>query len=113
MHDAESMDLISRLAWTRRLAAELVNDAGLVEDLVQDAWVRFLTRPPRATGSWNAWFARVLRNLAAQHWRRTRRGGELERDAHEDRTDGSTAEVVARAQTQRALVEAVLSLKQP
>lgn len=107
------MELLGRLGWTRRLAAELVSDAGLAEDLVQDAWVQYLTRPPRAEGSWKAWFAQVLRNLARQQGRRAGLRGEVELE-HDGHGEGvATVELVARAQAQRALVQHVLELDAP
>lgn len=108
-----SDDLLTRLSWTRRLAARLVADAGLAEDLVQDAWLEYLTRPPRPTGSLNGWFARVMRNLARQRGRRDGRRRELEREEAGDGTGEATVELVARAQAQRSLVEAVLELDPP
>lgn len=102
---------IPPIAWMRRLAGELVADAGLADDLVQDAWVQFLTHPPEPSGSINAWFKQVMRNLARHHWRRDRQRVEVEFDRHEDRSTEATVELVARARAQQALVDQVLALE--
>ncbi len=108
--------LLAQRAWVQRLAERLVADPAGADDAAQDALVAALRRPPRGAASertLRAWLARVLRN-------RVRLGarGEARRRAREsaaarpERTD-SVAEVVARAQDLRALVEAVLALDEP
>jgi RNA polymerase sigma-70 factor (ECF subfamily) len=111
--DETEKSLFDRLTWTRRLAAELVTDAGLAEDLVQEAWLQYLTRPPRTTRSLNGWFATVLRNLARQEGRRGRVRADHASDVAREDTSEATVELVARAQAQRTLVSAVLELDLP
>ena len=109
----QSKALLEQLAWARRLATQMVTDAGLAEDVVQDAWVQFLSRPPRTTGSLSGWFAKVMRNLARQHWRQGKRREDLELAQGCEASSEATADLVARAQAQQVLVECVLGLEQP
>jgi RNA polymerase sigma factor (sigma-70 family) len=85
----------------------------LAEDLVQDAWVAALERPPRDDRPLRGWLATVLRNrwrdLGRERGWRERR----ERAAARDEALPSAHELVERASVQRTLVEAVLELEEP
>ena len=72
MSDSEVMSrtdltaLLGQAGWTRRLARSLVSDVQLAEDLVQDAWVAALERPPDLGRPVHGWFASVLRHRMLQ-----------------------------------------------
>lgn len=106
-------DLLSRAAWVRRLAAELVTDTASADDLVQDTFLAFLRRPPRADRPLEPWLARVVKNLA-----RNRRRDEAQRLASAE-LPASDARAVAPDQlaeeleAQRVLVEEVQALAEP
>ncbi len=61
--------------FVQRLARSLVEDASRADDLVQQAWLAFLARPPQTPGRIRAWLAGVVRNTA----RHERRSGERRR----------------------------------
>jgi transposase len=69
--------LLAQLPWLRRLARLLVRDAASAEDLVQEACLAALERPPLPDRELRPWLAVVLRNLvrmgARKRHRRLRR----------------------------------------
>ena len=113
----ETADLTVLLAhadWLRQLARRLVGPAG-ADDAVQETYVAALRAPPAAERPARPWLARVLRNATRMQHR-----GDLRRARREDaaiRGEPTTAEApddaVARAETFRMLVEAVLALTEP
>lgn len=96
-------DLEAHAAYLRRLARSLARDETLVEEAVQDTWLRLFERPPAASGSLRAWLSVVLRNRIFEIRRRDRRRADLlevhaghmsaEQDARRDepRADGLDA----------------------
>ncbi len=61
-------ELARHARWIRRLAGGLLRDEAAAEDLVQEAWLAALTRPP-AEGRLRPWLREVARNFARQHHR--------------------------------------------
>ena len=96
-------------AFVRRLARSLCADAGVAEDLAQDAWLAFVRQPPREPGTVRSWLASVLRNRARNHRREEARREARERAAARDevavRDDASE-----RLELQHRVVTAVLQL---
>jgi RNA polymerase sigma-70 factor (ECF subfamily) len=91
------------------LAVALCGSRSLAEDLVQDAYVRLLSRPRVLRGGDEfSYLARIVRNLFYDHYRRTRRVDWAEPFlAEEDPVDPSTdsdPEVAARTRELLALV---------
>ena len=81
MSPPQSIDeLLAQAPWIRGLALRLARDEAAADDLVQDAWVLALRRPPRHVSQARGWFTRVLTNLARQ-----RRRSEGRRRAREER----------------------------
>jgi len=112
--DAER--LLAESGWVRPLVRRLVRDAGLAEDVVQDAWVTALERPPleQAGAVWRAWLARVVRSRARERRESDRRRAQRERLAVDaTATAPSAFEVVARTQLLQRVVAAVLELDEP
>ena len=109
-------ELLRHRAWVQRLARSLVRDPASAEDLEQEAWVTALERPPSRTegmAGTRAWLGRVLRNRAIDRGRARAR-----REAHESagartRAEPSAADAVARAETHRRVVDAVMELEEP
>ncbi|MEM7200531.1 MAG: sigma-70 family RNA polymerase sigma factor [Planctomycetota bacterium] len=102
--------------FAKRVALALVGDVSLADDLMQDAWLRALVRPPTvAGGSGRGWLTTVLRNLARQRRRSDATRVARERAYHDGETThaAATADVVARVQAQRAVVDAVFALPVP
>ncbi len=104
--------LLAEREWVTRLARHLVSDRADADDLVQQTWLRSLRHPPRTGGSLRGWLRTVLRNEARQARRSATR-----RDAREaawrPRDVPGPDEVVARAEEQRRVAQAVLDLDEP
>lgn len=105
--------LLSHLGWLRQLAARLVADAALAEDLVQESAVAVLRSAPAERANTRAWLATILRNFAKRAHRATARRRFREFGAARPEALESTDSLVQRAQTQQAVVDAVLALDEP
>jgi RNA polymerase sigma factor (sigma-70 family) len=105
--------LLQETGWIRALARSLAGDVHLADDLVQDAWVTALGRPPAVDRPVRGWLATVLRHRLGEVRReRVRREGREQAAAREEALP-SAHDVVERASVQRRLVEAVLELEEP
>ena len=62
--NAISTELVTQAASLRRLARDLLGDAHLAEDAVQDAMLAARQRPPRSSGALAAWLRTVVRRCA-------------------------------------------------
>lgn len=106
--------LLDEQAWMRRLARRLVEDEASADDLVQQAWLALLKRPPAAGPGLRGFLATVLRRLASK-----REHGDARRTQRELRAEiapreiPSPEELAAEVDAQRELVEAVLALDEP
>ncbi|MEW6743898.1 MAG: sigma factor [Planctomycetota bacterium] len=56
--------LLAHSAWMRRIARGLVFGEAQVDDIVQQAWLQVLQRPPARVTSPRAWLATIMRNIA-------------------------------------------------
>src|SRR5262245_33926212 len=77
---AWSGDLEGELPWMQELACHLVRDREAARELVQDAWLQALERPPRQQDRPRAWISTVMRNLVRQVGRRDSRRGKAVAD---------------------------------
>ncbi|MBK8979893.1 MAG: sigma-70 family RNA polymerase sigma factor [Planctomycetes bacterium] len=105
--------LLAEADWARALAERLVNDAASADDLVQEAWIAALRRPPDTRRPLRPWLAEVLRNAARQLRRGDSRRARRESDAAQPERLPSAAQLVEKAEAQRMLVDAVLGLPEP
>ena len=107
--------LLEHAAWLRRLAAHLVGDPGIADDLVQDTWLAALRRPPALDRPVRPWLRRVITNAARLRWRGETHRGERERAAGElaEREVPSSAELLERHETQQLLARLVGELEEP
>ena len=103
--------LLSHARWVRALARSLVRDEQAADDLVQEAWLAALQRPPRQLS--RGWLASVVRNAARSRWRRESRLAARERTASRREATRTTDELAAEAEWQRRIVAAVLQLDAP
>lgn len=104
--------LEAHVAGARRLALALLGDPESADDVVQDALVVALTRPPRL--GWNlwAWFSGVVRNKAREQRRLLlRRAAPL--GDHDPVGASFQPDLSERMETQRRLFDAVLALPEP
>src|SRR5688572_11481825 len=84
MDDAPTIDargLLEHAGWIRALARKLVLDEQRADDLVQQAWLAALEKPPATGAPIRAWLARVVRNVAWKERRSATRREERERIA--------------------------------
>jgi RNA polymerase sigma factor (sigma-70 family) len=113
-NDLES--LLKSSGRVRSLARGIAGSSARAEDLVQEAWVAALEKPPDEGVPILRWIAGVLRNLAREERRSQVRRSERERfvalRADSAATDGPKA-TAERVEAQRFVVEAVGALREP
>ncbi|MCC6405927.1 MAG: sigma-70 family RNA polymerase sigma factor [Planctomycetes bacterium] len=105
--------LLAHSSFVHALASRLVFDREDAEDVAQDTWVSYLRSRPDASRPLEGWFRRVVQNHALQH-----RRGSGRRDAREQavaRPEGlpSTDEIVERENARRAVIDALVALREP
>jgi len=117
--DARALDLEELRRHTdavRRLARRILRDDARADDVVQETWLMALRRPPRERARLGAWLGRVARNFALRARRddkRRRRHEEAQAADPAPAQVPSPAAVLAREETRRRLVAAVLALPAP
>src|SRR5262245_66568501 len=87
-------------AFLQRLARELVRGEAAAEDLVQDAFVRALERPPASAAELKIWLGRVARRLAINRARGRQRSAEREHGAARPEAQPSHGEALASLELQ-------------
>jgi RNA polymerase sigma-70 factor (ECF subfamily) len=103
--------LLAHRAFVRRLALRLVADTSTAEDLVQQAFLVALRRPPQTHGDVRPWLARVVRNLAiSRHAAEAARRERELRYGHE-RATPAPHHPSSTAETEALLLEALRSLE--
>ncbi len=109
--------LLAERDWMRALARSLVVDEHAAEDLVQDATVVALTRPPDQVHAMRAWLRRVIRSVHLNRLRGDDRRAARELASEVVRGGAQACErpddVVATWEVRREVVEAVLALDEP
>lgn len=63
-------DLLRYEPFVRSIARALLSDEDRVGDVVQETWLRALTKQPTDTGAFKGWLGRIARNLAMDQYRR-------------------------------------------
>ena len=106
-------DLLTHASFVRAVARAAVRGDADVDDVVQATWLAAVEIGPRHGGSPRGWLATVARN-AARGLKRGE-GRRHEREARGARPEGlpSTAEIAAREEVRRKLLQAVLGLDEP
>ncbi|MCE9592688.1 MAG: sigma-70 family RNA polymerase sigma factor [Planctomycetes bacterium] len=105
--------LLAQAGFLRALAQGLLRDEHASEDVVQTTWLTALQRREHEIESPRAWMARVVRNLAFKRRRGEQRRAARERAVAKDEALSSSADAVERADTLRAVTDAVLALDEP
>jgi RNA polymerase sigma factor (sigma-70 family) len=105
--------LLAEREWVRNLARVLAGNGPDADDLEQEAWVAALRSPPERPGPVRGWLATVLRRRCLDAGRAAARRAAREAAAARPEALPSAAESVARAESLRRVVEAVLSLEEP
>ncbi|MEW6071734.1 MAG: sigma-70 family RNA polymerase sigma factor [Planctomycetota bacterium] len=106
-------ELLRETGRLRRLARGLLADRGLAEDVVQDAWLAALRRPPRAGWALGAWLGGAVRRLVRQRAREEERRRRREERAARAEGSGEAIDTGERLEVLRALVDAVEALAEP
>jgi RNA polymerase sigma-70 factor (ECF subfamily) len=109
-------DWQAQTAFVKRLAAGLLHDDALAEDVAQDSTMRVLrANSPAGAHSWRALFATIGRRLAIDAGiakaRRARREARVAQDVRMERGAPSPVEIAAREELRRKVLAAVLELE--
>lgn len=114
MSDAfSSAELEHHRAFLQRLARGLVRGEGAAEDLVQEAFVRALERPPSSARALRTWLASVVRHLAVNRARSDGRRDERERRSARPEGVAPPDEALASLELEEQLVAALKALDEP
>ncbi len=110
--------LLSHAGWVRALARSLLRgDEGLVDDVVQETWLRALRHPPRAEhgdASLRAWLGRVVRSVVQRERESSAARRRREVRAARPESVQEVQELASeRARLHRLVVDAVLALEEP
>ena len=97
--------------WIRRLAGALLRDEAAAEDLVQDAWLAALTRPPRE--GLRPWLREVTRNFARMRQRGDARRAQREQEARPPAAPEEPDHYVQRLETEQQLSRELAALEEP
>jgi RNA polymerase sigma factor (sigma-70 family) len=106
-------EMLIHAPFVRAVARAAVWGDQQVDDVVQATWLAALEKGPRHAASLKGWLATVTRNAARAMGRGDGRRAARERNAARPEALDSTAEIVAKEEIRRQLVEAVLGLRQP
>ena len=102
--------LARQVDWLRRLARDLVGDHHLAEDVVQDAMLRALERPPRDPAGLAGWLRQVVRNRFREGLRESGNRRARERESARSEATPGPDELVERLHVQRRIADHLLDL---
>jgi RNA polymerase sigma-70 factor (ECF subfamily) len=108
-------ELLAHASWARALARELVLDEARADDVVQQAWLAAVERPPAPGPGLRAWLARLIRNVAKNQRRADARRAQREEvaAAPERSNEPPLPEVVSEFGAQQLVAQALLELEEP
>jgi len=109
-------DLLQQLGWVSALAASLLRDPGMADDVLQQVCLLALQRGPdssRGVRGLRAWLASVTRRLVLHSGRAEARRLRRERAAARPEALPSTIDSVQRREALRSLVDALSGLEEP
>lgn len=105
--------LLSQTGWVRELARHLTADSHAADDLAQDALAAALVHPPPDDRPIRSWLAGIVRNLARERRRGAGNRSARELAAAHGGQVPSSADLLDRLESHRAVVEAVARLEEP
>ncbi len=100
-------------AFLRRLARSLVRDEQRAEDIVQEAYIAVLKRPPPPRVGLRAWMSGIVKNLARRSVRTDSRRRSREEHAAPSEPPEAPDDITVRLELQQRLTEAVRVLAEP
>ena len=100
-------ELLSHVARLRALARRLVADQGRADDVVQQALLAAIERPPRVAVSFGPWLVGVVRHLARRTYRAESRRRSHETAARPRACEAAPDQIAARSEAFRDLADAV------
>lgn len=109
-HGIDERFVLEHAGFLRRVVRSVVADA---DDVVQATWLAALERPPPARFRLPAWLARVALRVAGRMKRTSARRDARERAVAATESLAPTVDSVARADSLRAITEAVVALDEP
>ena len=86
----------------------ILGDAGLAEDVAQEAFIKLYTSPPRDPGKVGGWLFRVATNLAYTLMRREKSRGLKESSAEDEVCEERTAEEIVIRKEEVEMVNRIL-----
>ncbi|MFH0945349.1 MAG: sigma-70 family RNA polymerase sigma factor [Planctomycetota bacterium] len=105
--------LLTHSGFLRRLARGIVADAAAADDVVQEAWLAALLRPPSDGTRVGAWLAAVTRNLALRSVRADRRRVQRELAGAVRESLPASDLLAERRELTQAIVDCLFSLDEP
>lgn len=105
--------LLQHGRFLRALAASLVRDPELAEDVVQETWLRWLSSPKGAVRRLRGWLAAAARHQAANAARARERRARHEALGARPEEPRSPAEEAEQAELLHRVVDAVFALEEP
>src|SRR5688572_799011 len=107
-------ELLLHASWARALARRLVADEQRADDVVQQAWLAAVEKPPAPGPGLRAWFSRLIRNVAHNQRRSERRRDHHERRAASPQPSIRAADAIAgEFAAQRLLADALIRIDDP
>ncbi len=115
MNTINPEELLSHADFVRLLARRLVLDEQTADDITQDTYLAAVEHPPASDRSPRAWLARVVQNFSRKRYRTESRRRTHEQSAGESARSAapSAAEIAAREEMRRRVVDAVQALDEP
>lgn len=104
-------ELCTHVARLRALAGRLLADSGRADDVVQDALVAAIERPPRGGVAMGPWLVGVVRNLVRRQHRSSSRRASHEAAAGSRAATPTPDDLAARTEALRDLADAVHRLE--
>lgn len=105
-------DLTRHGAFVRRLAASLLRDGHLAEDVAQEVWARWAEHRARVSNA-RGWLRTAVAHVASNARRSRERREDLERSAAAPEPPRGPAEEAGQAELLHRVVEAVFALDEP
>jgi len=105
--------IVANQGFLQRLARGIVGDESSADDVVQQAWLVAVERPPRVQASIRGWLARVVRNTALNRARSETRRVDRELRSARDEAVADDDPMNLRLEVQQSVVQAVQRLPEP